>query len=58
MAPPNAILGFDLAGTIVALGSDIANSKLKVGDLVAGMVLGGSVPDKGAFAGISPPSIF
>jgi hypothetical protein len=58
MAPPNAILGFDLAGTVVALGSDIANSKVKAGDLVAGMVLGGSVPDKGAFAGTSPPSIF
>jgi NADPH:quinone reductase-like Zn-dependent oxidoreductase len=57
MIPPNAVLRFDLAGTLVALGNDIANTNLKVGDSVAGMVMGGSVPDKGAFAGMSPPSI-
>lgn len=53
MVPPNAILGFDLAGTVVALGNDIANTELKVGDAVAGMVMGGS--NKGAFAGMPPP---
>lgn len=55
MVPENAILGFDFAGTVVALGEDIANPKVKVGDSVAAMTSGsfapGSVPNKGAFAG-------
>jgi NADPH:quinone reductase-like Zn-dependent oxidoreductase len=54
MVPPNAIIGFDLAGTVVALGEDLANTELKIGDRVAAMVLGGTIPGKGAFAGTSP----
>lgn len=55
MTPPNAILGFDLAGTVVALGQDLKNSTLKVGDPVAAMVSGGRVADEGAYAGTSSP---
>ena len=53
MSPPNAIIGFDLAGTVVAVGNDIANSNLKLGDRVATMVHGGAIADRGAFAGKS-----
>ncbi|KAJ9098663.1 hypothetical protein QFC21_004311 [Naganishia friedmannii] len=47
MSPPNSILGFDFAGVVVALGEDLANPSVKVGDRVAGMVHGGAFPDKG-----------
>lgn len=57
MSPPGAIHGFDFAGIVVAVGEDLADPARKVGDLVAGMVHGGSSPDKGSFAGTSCPSI-
>lgn len=50
---PGAIMGFDFAGTIVALGSDaVAAGHLAVGDRVAGVVYGMDrlQPDVGAFA--------
>lgn len=50
---PGAIMGFDFAGTIVALGGDAAASgRLAVGDRVAGVVYGMDKlqPDVGAFA--------
>ncbi|KAF4948337.1 hypothetical protein FSARC_13763 [Fusarium sarcochroum] len=52
-AASGAIMGFDFAGTVVALGSDAANSgRLVVGDRVAGVVYGMDPlqPDVGAFA--------
>lgn len=55
MSPPNAIHGFDFAGVVVAVGEDLANPERKVGELVAGMVHGGSAADKGSFAGTSLP---
>ncbi|KAJ9122536.1 hypothetical protein QFC22_001965 [Naganishia vaughanmartiniae] len=50
MSPADSILGFDFAGVVVALGKDLANPSVKVGDHVAGMVHGGAFPDKGSFA--------
>ena len=50
---PNAIVGGDFAGTVVALGADaLASGQLAVGDRVAGTVLGMNKlrPDIGAFA--------
>lgn len=50
---PGAIIGFDFAGTIVALGSDaVKEGRLAVGDRVAGVVYGMDrlQPDVGAFA--------
>lgn len=50
---PGVIMGFDFAGTIVALGSDAAAAgRLAVGDRVAGVVYGMDrlQPDVGAFA--------
>ncbi len=50
---PGAIMGFDFAGTVVALGADAAASgRLSVGDRVAGVVYGMDKlqPDVGAFA--------
>ncbi|RYP81857.1 hypothetical protein DL769_001817 [Monosporascus sp. CRB-8-3] len=50
---PGAIMGFDFAGTIVALGTDAAAAgRLAVGDRVAGVVYGMDKlqPDVGAFA--------
>ncbi|KKK17015.1 hypothetical protein ARAM_003407 [Aspergillus rambellii] len=52
-AAPGAIMGFDFAGTIVALGADaVAAGRLAVGDRVAGVVYGMDrlQPDVGAFA--------
>ena len=50
-AAPGAVLGYDFAGTIVALGTD-APAHLAVGDRVAGLVHGMDAlrPDVGAFA--------
>ncbi|KAH7074981.1 chaperonin 10-like protein [Paraphoma chrysanthemicola] len=50
---PNTVAGYDFAGTVVALGQDAAaNSKLQIGDRVAGMVHGMNSldPAGGAFA--------
>ncbi|KAL7420011.1 hypothetical protein Q5752_004975 [Cryptotrichosporon argae] len=49
ISPPNAILGCDLAGTVVALGPDL-KTPLQVGDRVAGFVHGGLFDSKGAYA--------
>lgn len=52
-AAAGAIIGFDFAGTIVALGTDaVAAGRLSVGDRVAGVVYGMDKlqPDVGAFA--------
>ena len=38
---PGAILGFDFAGTIEQLGSDISTQKAHIGQRVSGFVLGG-----------------
>lgn len=46
----HTIVGSDLSGTIVALGPNINNKKLKVGARVATMVHGGKYTDIGAFA--------
>lgn len=51
-AAPGAILGTDFAGTIVAVGDEVAAAgRLAVGDRVAGMVCGmnAAMPDVGAF---------
>lgn len=50
LAPEAAIIGCDLSGTIVALGSDVKNSELQVGTKVATVVHGGKFYDKGSFA--------
>ena len=50
---PGSIMGFDFAGTIVALGTKaVAQGRLAVGDRVAGVVYGMDKlqPDVGAFA--------
>lgn len=52
-AASGCIMGFDFAGTIVALGTDaVAQGRLAVGDRVAGVVYGMDKlqPDVGAFA--------
>ncbi|KAJ9094128.1 hypothetical protein QFC19_008080 [Naganishia cerealis] len=50
MSPPNSILGFDFSGIVAALGEDLSNPFVKIGDRVAGMVHGGMFTDKGSFA--------
>jgi len=50
LSPPNAILGCDLSGTVVAIGSSPKNTSIKVGDKVAGCVHGGLFEDKGSYA--------
>jgi NADPH:quinone reductase-like Zn-dependent oxidoreductase len=50
LAPPSAIIGVDLSGTIAAIGAGVKNSDLKIGDKVATVVHGGKFYDKGSFA--------
>ncbi|TYJ54728.1 hypothetical protein B9479_004575 [Cryptococcus floricola] len=49
LSVPGVIHGCDFAGTVVALGSNLA-SPLKLGARVAGMVHGGYYEDEGAYA--------
>jgi len=52
-AAPGAIIGYDYAGTVVALGEEALKSgRLAVGDRVAGLVHGMNklIPDVGAFS--------
>ncbi|KAF8596207.1 GroES-like protein [Ceratobasidium sp. AG-I] len=49
ISPPGNILGCDLSGIVVKLGSDSV-TRLKVGDTVSAFVHGGNYPDRGAFA--------
>jgi NADPH:quinone reductase-like Zn-dependent oxidoreductase len=50
ISPPGAIIGSDLSGTIVALGSDVNNPELAIGTRVATLVTGAKYPDQGSFA--------
>ena len=50
MSPPNAIIGCDLSGTVVSLGSSPTNKSIQIGDKVAGCVHGGLFVDKGSYA--------
>lgn len=48
-SPKDAIIGGDVSGTIVSVGSN-PKQDLKVGDRVAGIVHGNLYPDQGTFA--------
>ncbi|KAF8596211.1 hypothetical protein BDV93DRAFT_514338 [Ceratobasidium sp. AG-I] len=48
ISPPGNILGSDLSGTVVNLGSDSV-TRLKVGDIVSAFVCGENNPDHGPF---------
>ncbi len=50
MSPPNAILGCDLSGIVISLGSSPTNKSIQIGDKVAGCVHGGLFHDKGSYA--------
>jgi NADPH:quinone reductase-like Zn-dependent oxidoreductase len=50
MSPSRAIIGCDLSGTVVSLGSSPTNKSMQVGDKVAGCVHGGLFEDKGSYA--------
>jgi NADPH:quinone reductase-like Zn-dependent oxidoreductase len=50
LSPADAVLGCDFAGTIAALGSSVDASKYKVGDRVAGFVVGGRTVGIGSYA--------
>ena len=45
-----ALLGNDLSGTVVSLGSNIVNKSIQVGDKVACVIHGGQFKDQGAYA--------
>ncbi|WWC85193.1 uncharacterized protein L201_000052 [Kwoniella dendrophila CBS 6074] len=46
----DSILGCDYSGTIVKLGKNLRSDSLKVGDRIAGTILGGMRKDRGSFA--------
>lgn len=46
LSVPGAIIGCDLAGSIVRLGPNLTDKSLKVGDRVAAFVHGGKFSDK------------
>ncbi|CAL9738059.1 hypothetical protein MOSE0_N02278 [Monosporozyma servazzii] len=52
LAPENCILGSDVVGEIVQIGSRVDSNEFHVGDIVSGVITGGTVefPDNGAFA--------
>ncbi|KAI9850437.1 MAG: hypothetical protein M1838_005649 [Thelocarpon superellum] len=51
ISPAHSIIGCDYAGEVAAVGNGPeASSRWKVGDRIAGVVHGGSYPDKGSFA--------
>ncbi|KAH7322431.1 chaperonin 10-like protein [Stachybotrys elegans] len=51
-AAPGTIIGYDFAGTVVALGDAVSPERFSVGDRVAGLVHGMNklIPDVGAFS--------
>ena len=52
MLQPGQSIGCDFAGDVAALGSNVANKGLSIGDAVAGFTRGGAlVADNGAFQG-------
>ncbi len=49
LGKPGSVLGADFSGIVVKTGKNVTDGP-KVGDHVAGIVHGGDVPDKGAYA--------